>query len=376
MRKIIVLAIGMFALGMDAYIIAGLIPSMSQSFQVNESLIGQGVTIFTLCFACSAPLSAAIFSKLSHKTLLMIALITFIIANISTSFSNLIWVYVLSRGLAGIGAGMYVPEAIHTGSQFAQAKHKGKVVATLIGGMSVGTVLGVPFGMMIADVFNWRIAFMIITFIALVSLVCISFFPKLEGHAQTSILDHLNVLKSSSVLCVLAVTLTMGMASLGLYTYSASIPQSYSMQGHMKLLLMVWGLGGLIGSFGIGYLIDRSSRVKRLQVFVIGILFISIALLIVVPLWPYIAYVSFFLWGLAGWASQAPPQSIILKMPIKHHKTAIALNNSMNYLGSALGALLGGVMLYFIHQAAYLPIYALCILLFTITMQIYLSRKA
>lgn len=40
MKKIWILTIGMFALGMDAYIVAGLIPSISQSFNKSSSAIG------------------------------------------------------------------------------------------------------------------------------------------------------------------------------------------------------------------------------------------------------------------------------------------------------------------------------------------------
>ena len=45
----------MFTLGMDAYIVAGLIPSISQSFNKSSSAIGQGVTIFTSFFSISTP---------------------------------------------------------------------------------------------------------------------------------------------------------------------------------------------------------------------------------------------------------------------------------------------------------------------------------
>lgn len=58
MKKIWVLALGMFALGMDAYIVAGLIPDMAKSFNKSGEEIGQGVTVFTLFFALSAPILA------------------------------------------------------------------------------------------------------------------------------------------------------------------------------------------------------------------------------------------------------------------------------------------------------------------------------
>ena len=38
----------MFTLGMDTYIVAGLIPEISKSLNHTSTAIGQGVTIFTL----------------------------------------------------------------------------------------------------------------------------------------------------------------------------------------------------------------------------------------------------------------------------------------------------------------------------------------
>ncbi len=71
MKKIWVLALGMFALGMDTYIVAGLIPDMAKSFNKSGEEIGQGVTVFTLFFALSAPIFFNNFSKIfSEKNII------------------------------------------------------------------------------------------------------------------------------------------------------------------------------------------------------------------------------------------------------------------------------------------------------------------
>ncbi|GGI40715.1 hypothetical protein GCM10010896_09750 [Mammaliicoccus stepanovicii] len=46
-----------------------------------------------------------------------------------------------------------------------------------------------------------------------------------------------------------------------------------------------------------------------------------------------------------GWATQAPQQHILLKNHEKHGSASVALNSSLNYLGSTLGAALGGILL-------------------------------
>ena len=64
MKKVWVLTIGMFALGMDAYIVAGLIPAIGDNFNKNSAEVGQGVTVFTLFFAISAPIFSTLLAKM------------------------------------------------------------------------------------------------------------------------------------------------------------------------------------------------------------------------------------------------------------------------------------------------------------------------
>ena len=91
MKKILILALGMFSLGMDTYIVAGLIPEMSRSLNQSSTAIGQGVTIFTLVFAISAPLFSIFLAKINVKQTLIFALIIFIFANIMTSLACLLY---------------------------------------------------------------------------------------------------------------------------------------------------------------------------------------------------------------------------------------------------------------------------------------------
>ncbi len=47
MKNVLLLSFGMFTLGFDAYVIAGLIPGISETYHKNLSQVGQAVSIFT-----------------------------------------------------------------------------------------------------------------------------------------------------------------------------------------------------------------------------------------------------------------------------------------------------------------------------------------
>ncbi len=48
--RIILLSLGMFALGTDAFIVAGVLPVIAQDTGVTEGLVGQLITIFALTY--------------------------------------------------------------------------------------------------------------------------------------------------------------------------------------------------------------------------------------------------------------------------------------------------------------------------------------
>ncbi|MCZ0972628.1 hypothetical protein O1L55_16935 [Streptomyces albulus] len=62
MRKVWLLTLGAFTLGLDAYVMAGLLPVLAADVGTRVSLAGQLVTAFTLAYALSAPLVAGLFS--------------------------------------------------------------------------------------------------------------------------------------------------------------------------------------------------------------------------------------------------------------------------------------------------------------------------
>ncbi|MCG2185508.1 MFS transporter [Staphylococcus epidermidis] len=347
MKKIWILTIGMFALGMDAYIVAGLIPSISKSFNKSSSAIGQGVTVFTLFFSISAPIFSTILAKSSVKKILIIAFSIFTLANIITAISMNYMLYIVSRAIAGLGAGVSSPIAISASNHLVSEKHKGKAIAFTVGGMSVGTVIGVPLGLEIANISNWRFAMLVIIVISFIALISISILmPKFKIEAPPNLKDRFQLFLNKHVLRVISVTLCAAIASLGLYTYLADIIKTNTDTKNLTHYLTAWGIGGLIGSFGIGFIIDRFKNTRFVMLIILILLALSFGLIPISINLPILGLIPFILWGAMGWATQAPQQHILLKKHPEYGGSAVALNSSINYLGSAMGSAIGGIILF------------------------------
>ncbi|OOF21910.1 MFS transporter [Salinivibrio proteolyticus] len=347
MKNILFLPIAMFAFGMDAYVVAGIIPDISTSFQITEAQTAQMVTAFTLCYALSAPILATLLAGFPTKKALVLSMLVFIFANLVTIFSTHLTMLLASRALAGIGAGIFSPLAAASATSLVPAEKKGRAIGLLLGGMSAGTVIGVPAGLALATWLGWQGVFAVVIAIALIGLVGVVLgVPHICVAPPPSLKARIALLTDRPVSATITVTFLTAIASLGLYSYLAPVITGITQQTNLTPYLWVWGLGGMIGSFTIGHVIDW---VKRPRAILLGILtLMSVSIFSIpssLPLSSIIAFVPFFLWGAAGWSSLAPQQHTLISLQPEHSAAVVALNSSSNYLGGAVGTLLGGFWL-------------------------------
>ncbi|KKA44225.1 MULTISPECIES: MFS transporter [unclassified Salinivibrio] len=347
MKNILFLPIAMFAFGMDAYVVAGIIPEISTSFQITEAETAQMVTAFTLCYALSAPILATLLASFPTKKALVLSMLMFIAANLVTIFSTHLTMLLASRALAGIGAGIFSPLAAASAASLVPADKKGRALGLLLGGMSAGTVVGVPAGLALATWLGWQGVFAVVIGIAIIGLIGLVLgVPQICVAPPPSLKARVALLASRSVSMTITVTFLTAVASLGLYSYLAPVITGITQQTNLTPYLWVWGLGGMVGSFTIGHLIDW---VKHPRAILLGILTLMSVAILSIPsslaLSSIIAFVPFFLWGAAGWSSLAPQQHTLISLQPEQSAAVVALNSSSNYLGGAVGTLLGGLWL-------------------------------
>ncbi|OOE32667.1 MFS transporter [Salinivibrio kushneri] len=347
MKNILFLPIAMFAFGMDAYVVAGIIPEISTSFQITEAQTAQMVTAFTLCYALSAPILATLLAGFPTKKALVLSMLVFIAANLVTIFSTHLSILLASRALAGIGAGIFSPLAAASAASLVPAEKKGRALGLLLGGMSAGTVVGVPVGLALATWLGWQGVFAVVIGIALIGLIGVVLgVPQICVAPPPSLKARVALLASRSVSATISVTFLTAVASLGLYSYLAPVITGITQQTNLTPYLWIWGLGGMVGSFTIGHLIDWVKRPRTILLSVLTLMFVAIfSIPSSLPLPSIIAFVPFFLWGAAGWSSLAPQQHTLISLQPEQSAAVVALNSSSNYLGGAVGTLLGGLWL-------------------------------
>lgn len=342
MRRLWPFVLGSVALGLDAYVIAGLLPAVASSLGAREATVGLGVAAFTGSYAVSGPLLAGRAGRRSRRSLVA-ALLVFTVANLATALSPTVGVFLGARVVAGAAAGVYSPLSSAVAAELVGQQRRGRALALVLAGLAVGTVFGVPIGLTLAQRWGWRAAILLIVVIGGAALAGI----VLRGGELPTIpapgaADRLRSITRPKNLLTVTVTLLTGIASLGLYTYLTVVLSSGSLASHQSMAIWVWGLGGAIGALGIGRLMDSCAPLRLSTVILAGLTCALIGMTQGQVLGVVVA--SLFVWGLCGWASLAPQQHVLLQANPADGATAVAANASANYLGSALGATIGSLL--------------------------------
>lgn len=358
MRKVLLLALGSFALGTDAFIVAGLIPDIAAETGVSEGLVGQMVTVFTLCYAVSGPLLSSLL-RWDTRTLLLTAIAVFTVGNIASAVSDSLVPLLLSRAVSGIGAGLYAPTAAATAAALAPEHRRGRALSLLLAGLSVGTVIGVPLGLLMAANYGWRAAFWVISALGVVAAVGIAMLiPRLHLTTSPGIRARLSILVDRRVAPIVLVSLLFNIASLGLYTYIAPVLRATAGVTEPVPFLWAWGIGGIIGAFAVGVLIDRVSSAVRVMPAVAALLMLATAAIVPAGYTLVAVMIAVGCWGAAGFASPPPQQHLLLERAADRGTVAVAANSSAIYLGGAIGSGLAGSVLHLGLSATALPLIA------------------
>lgn len=342
-RRLLILALGSFAMGTDSFVVAGVLPEIARHYDVSIGAAGQMTTIFALTFAILAPVIATLAANVARKHLLLSGLFIFVIANLGTAFAPTFAFALATRVLAGVGAAMFSPTAVGSATVIVPPERVGFALSVVISGLTISTALGSPLGTVIGGLGDWRWSMVFVAVLAAISfigvMVLLSEIPMLP---PISLAKRLAPVADARVALTQFTTLLFFTGAFTVYTYFAVVFE-HAIGGSAILfgaLLVIWGVAGIIANLVGGRLIDSIGSRKVLNTMLVFVL-VNFALLhwTAASLWS--AAIAIFVWGAFGWGTVVPLQHRLVNIAPPIAPILLGLNNSAIYLGTTAAGIIG-----------------------------------
>lgn len=346
-KRLLVLAGGMFAIGTDSFVVAGVLGQVAGSLGVSVALAGQMVTLYALSYALLSPVIAAAAASWPRKRLLLAGLAVFVVGNVITALAPTIELVLASRLIAGLGAAMFSPTATATGALLVAPEQRGRALAIVIAGLSSATALGAPLGTFIGGWLDWRATMWFVSIVGAVALLGVAWrLPEIAPPPAVDLKQRLAPLADPRVLLTLLTTWLVYAGLFLVYTFSsASFDRATGGDARVLAgLLLLWGVAATVGNLLAGRLTDRYGS-RRIINTAIAVLALDFALLpwtsgSVATLAP-----ALVVWGLCGWGMLVPQQHRLISITPAAAPLLLGLNSAALYIGVSMSGVVGGAAL-------------------------------
>jgi MFS transporter, DHA1 family, inner membrane transport protein len=357
-RRLLTLALGMFALGTDSFVFGGILPLLAKSFHVSIGAAGQMITVYALTFALLAPTIAALAAGMPRKHLLLSGMGLFIVANIGTIFSPNLGIALATRALAGVGAAMFSPTASGTGTMLVPPEKRGFALSVIVAGLTTATALGTPLGAVIGGLADWRWTLAFVAALGTAGFVGVwALLPAVPLPPAISLSKRFAPLADSRVGLILATTVLAQIGTFIIYNYF-SVVFDRATGGSptiLGILLVLWGLAGTFSNLLAGRVLDKIGSRKVVIAMLIAVMVVIVTMPITGRhLWT--AALAVFVWGGCAWGVLVPQQYRLVTLNPSMAAVLVGLNTSATYVGVSIAGVIGAAAIPVIgsHSLGYL----------------------
>ncbi|QOT80563.1 MFS transporter [Cupriavidus basilensis] len=342
------LTAGAFGIGVTEFIIMGLLLEVGTDLGVSIAAAGLLISGYALGVVAGAPVMTALTARWPRKTALLSLMVIFTIGNAACALAPNYALLMAARVLTALAHGTFfgVGSVVATGMV---APHKrASAIAVMFTGLTVASVLGVPFGTWLGQAYGWRASFWAVAAVGLLAVLVIALAVPAEREAPQApdLRRDLRALMRRPVLLGLLTTVLGYAGVFAVFTYIAPILTQITgfADSAVSPILLVFGVGLVAGNLLGGKLADR-----HLQATVLGSM---LALAVVLGLMSFVLHskvlsvIFIGLLGVAAFATVAPLQMWVLERASGAGQSlASSFNIAAFNLGNAIGAWLGGVVI-------------------------------
>jgi predicted MFS family arabinose efflux permease len=342
-----ILAAGLFVVGTNAFVIAGVLPAIAASLHVSTSAVSYSITFYAIVVAIASPAISILLARLSRTRLMSAGLILIAIGTAVAALAPTLDLFNLGRIVAAFGGAALVPAATAAAPAIMPVERRGRALAIAGLGFTLATAIGSPLGTALASIGGWRLPLLVLAGLALILAAAVAIVVRdIPVGAATSVARRFALLKDSRVLLALVATLLLTAGFNIVYIFSSAVTHEATGGSGtlLAVLLLIYGVGGVLGTTLAGRVTDRLGA----RATATAALAIEALVLVVLPLVAHSfvpVAVCFAIWGVAAFGAVVPVQHRLVSIDSASAPIALSWYSTAMYIGIAVAPVAGAIAL-------------------------------
>lgn len=264
---VLILTASSFMLGMSEFIMVGILPDIAVGLKVSEVTVGNLVSLFAFVYAPVTPLGSALSARFPRFATHMTLIGVFLAGNLLCAFAPNYAVLMAGRILIALVSGTLVAIAMTYAPDVTTDTFRTKFIAWVFSGFSIASVVGVPVGTWVANVFGWRWAFHLVNALTVVLIIgMVAVLPRNSHAAKIGFLSQFRLFFDRRIQLGVLDVVCGAAASYVFYTYLTPIMRDevHVPEQYLSVGLVIFGAACLWSNLYGGKLADRGRGVEPL----------------------------------------------------------------------------------------------------------------
>jgi DHA1 family inner membrane transport protein len=260
--RMTVLILAIFCVGTAELSPSGMLGELSRDMSVTIPTAGLLVTVYALTVVFGGPVITAVTTRLRRKHLLVLLLLVFVAGNVVCATAPSFGVLLVGRVVTAVIQGTFMAVCVVTAGAMVAENRQGSAVAGTQFGVTLATVLGVPFGTLTAQQVDWRATFGTVAVLASIAVVLILVAIPDAGATvdRSSVRHEFRVFANWQVVGTVLATVLCSGSMFTVITYMVplltdvgGVPTAW-----VPAVLLAYGVGSILGNVIGGRCADRS----------------------------------------------------------------------------------------------------------------------
>ncbi|MDQ4214945.1 MFS transporter [Microbacterium capsulatum] len=258
-----------FLLVTAEFLPGGLLTDIATAIGVTPGQAGQMVTVTALAGLIVAPTIGLLLPRLDRRSLLVWMAVGAAVSNLVVAIAPSLPLLLLARVLLGASLSGFWSMSVTVAAGIAGQERLGRAMMFTAGGTSLATVAGVPAGVLLSQVVDWRGVFGIASAASVLLAVALRILlPSVPAEGAARLTTLVDTFRRPGIGLGIVGHVLVVLGHFLAYTYiRLALERVQAPGGHAAigadtviLLLALFGIGGLVGNVLIGLVVDRHYR--------------------------------------------------------------------------------------------------------------------